>query len=500
MYVRDLKGNDLLTGSPGTYLYSITLQETPSPNPICLVAKASSSQAWLWHRRLSYLNFDTINSLSKNDIVNGLPKLKFITDHLCSSCELGKARPSFTSTTIAADISQLDIQTTHEPTAPEPTVIVTENINQAENVIVDEDEFINIFGTSVHEMRDSSSRHPVRTRNQLETDGEICMFALTVSRTKPKNIKEANVAHVWIKVMQQELHQFEQLEVWELVDKPLCKNIINMKWLWKNKRDEENFVICNKACIVSNGYSQAERINFEESFSPVAQLEAIRIFIAYAAYKSFPPDGFADPHHPDKVYRLKKALYGLKQAPRACIGKPMATKPLDIDLSGTPVDQMKYHSMVRSLMYLTASRPDIVHATCYCARYQPRLTEKHLKEVKQIFWYLKNTIHIGLWYPKDTNFKLIAFSDSDHTGCLDTRKSTSDGIQFIRGDKLVSWSSKKQDYTSMSTTTAEYVSLSACCAQVLWMQTQLIKYDFHFDKIPMYYDSKAAIAISCNPV
>nr|GEU75979.1 uncharacterized mitochondrial protein AtMg00810-like [Tanacetum cinerariifolium] len=182
------------------------------------------------------------------------------------------------------------------------------------------------------------------------------------------------------------------------------------------------------------------------------------------------------------------------------IGTPMATKHLDADLSRTPVDQTKYRSKVRALMYLTASRPDIMHATCYCARYQAQPTEKHLTAVKRIFWYLKDTIHMGLWYPKDTGFKLTAFLDSDYAGCLDLRKSTSIGIQFLGGDKLVSWSSKKQDCTSMSSTEVEYVSLSACCAQVLWMRTQLTYYDFHFDKIHMYCDSKAAIAISCNPV
>nr|GEX69742.1 ribonuclease H-like domain-containing protein [Tanacetum cinerariifolium] len=259
------------------------------------------------------------------------------------------------------------------------------------------------------------------------------------------------------------------------------------------------------------------------------------------------PDGFVDPYHPDKVYRLKKALYGLKQAPRACkfemsmmgelkfflgiqshqsprgifinqakyaqeilvkhgmtscdgIGTPMATKHLDANLSGTPVDQTKYRSKVGALIYLTTSRPDIMHATCYCARYQAQPTEKHLTAVKRIFRYLKDTIHMGLWYPKDTGFELTAFSDSDHAGCLDSCKSTSGGIQFLGGDKLISWSSKKHDYTLMSFAEAEYVSLSACCAQVLWMRTQLTDYGFHFDKIPMYCDSKAAIAISCNPV
>ncbi|GKA67789.1 hypothetical protein Tco_0767706 [Tanacetum coccineum] len=105
---------------------------------------------------------------------------------------------------------------------------------------------------------------------------------------------------------------------------------------------------------------------------------------------------------------------------------------------------------------------------------------------------------MGLWYPKDTGFELTAFPDSDHADCLDSRKSTSGGIQFLGGDKLVSWSSKTQDCTSMSSTKAEYVSLSACYAQVLWLRTQLTDYGFHFDKIPMYCDSKAAIDVICH--
>ncbi|GJX66177.1 retrovirus-related pol polyprotein from transposon TNT 1-94 [Tanacetum coccineum] len=109
-YIRDLKGNDLLTGSRGTDLYSISLQDSTSPNPICLMAKATSSQAWLWHRRLSHLNFDTINLLSKNNIVNGLPKLKFVKDHLCSSCELGKAkRKSFHTKTTPSSKRRLQL-------------------------------------------------------------------------------------------------------------------------------------------------------------------------------------------------------------------------------------------------------------------------------------------------------------------------------------------------------------------------------------------------------
>ncbi|GJV27024.1 retrovirus-related pol polyprotein from transposon TNT 1-94 [Tanacetum coccineum] len=838
-YIRDLKGNDLLTGSRGTDLYSITLQDSTTPNPICLMAKATSSQAWLWHRRLSHLNFDTINLLSKNNIVNGLPKLKFVKDHLCSSCELGKAkRKSFhtkttpsskrrlqllhmdlcgpmrvesingkkyvlvivddysrytwthflrskdetpgvlidfltlvqrglhaqvttvrtdkgteflnkslhayfakegirhetstartpeqngvverrnrtlveaartmlsaakvpldgenldkmkekgdacifvgystqskayrvfnkrtrmivetihvnfdelpqmasdhvssdpgpqcsttvleqdslspgpqnqenvpqvaktvtmsnelellyslvfsellngtspvvskssavhavdnpdkhqqhntthtSTTTDVADPSPLNIQSTHQTLTQVPTVTAPENIIQAEtnteNAQFDEDEFINIFSTPVQEQGETSSRHvdssnmhtfyqhhpsaqrwtkdhpleqvignpsqSIRTRRQLETDGEMCMFALTVSRTEPKNIKEAMADSAWIKSMQEELHQFDRLD--------------------------ENTIIHNKSRLVAKGYAQKEGIDFKESCALVARLEAVWLFIAYAAHKSFTvyqmdvkttflygplkeevyvnqPDGFVDPYHPDKVYRLKKALYGLKQAPRAwydelsnflvsegfskgsidptlfitkhgedillvqiyvddiifgstnpklskrfgklmhnkfdmsmmgelkfflgiqihqsprgifinqakyaqeilkkhgmtscdSIGTPMATKHLDADLSGTPVDQTKYHSMVGALMYLTASRPDIVHATCYCARYQAKPTEKHLTAVKRIFRYLKDSINMGLWI-EDTVFELTIFFIFGSCSCLDS--------------------------------------------------------------------------------
>ncbi|GJY89719.1 retrovirus-related pol polyprotein from transposon TNT 1-94, partial [Tanacetum coccineum] len=349
----------------------------------------------------------------------------------------------------------------------------------------------------------------------------MCMYVLTVSTIEPKNVKEAMTDPAWIESMQEELLQFKRLDVWVLVPAPDNIKPLTLKWLFKNKHDEENTVILS---ICERGYRQEEGIDFEESFALVARMEAIKIFLAYAAHKSFTVKW-------THVYKLKKALYVLKQAPRAwydelsmfllqnhffkgtidptlytklfsdlmksrfemsmmgemafflglqvnqspcgifinqsnyvlkilkkygmesCdpVGTPMEIKDkLDLDQNGSPVDATKYRSMIGALMYLTSSRPDIVHATCLCARYQAKPTEKHLKEVKRIFRYLWGTVNMGLWYTKDSGFELTGFSDADYAGCKDTFKSTSGGAQFL-GEKLVSWSSKKQDCTALST-------------------------------------------------
>ncbi|GJS23733.1 retrovirus-related pol polyprotein from transposon TNT 1-94 [Tanacetum coccineum] len=125
------------------------------------------------------------------------------------------------------------------------------------------------------------------TRRRLYTDDEVCMYALTISTTELKNIKEVMLDHSWIESMQDELNQFKRLDVWELVECPIGRNIIAVKWIWKNKTDAKNTVIQNKSCLVAKGYGQEEGIDFEESFAPLARLEAIEIFVAYAAHKNF---------------------------------------------------------------------------------------------------------------------------------------------------------------------------------------------------------------------
>nr|GFA69362.1 hypothetical protein [Tanacetum cinerariifolium] len=206
--------------------------------------------------------------------------------------------------------------------------------------------------------------------------------------------------------MQEELLQFKRMDVWVLV--PTLDNIspLTLKWIFENKHDEEQTVIRNKSRLVVRGYRQEEGLDFEESFAPVARMEAIRIFLAYAVHKSFTvfqmDVKMAFLHVQIRVRNPKK--YGMQSCNP--VGTPMEIKDkLDLDQNGTLVDATKYRSMIGALMYLTSSQPDIVHATCLCARYQAKPTEKHLKEVKRIFRYLRGTINTGLWYTKDSGFE-----------------------------------------------------------------------------------------------
>ncbi|KAJ0441488.1 putative RNA-directed DNA polymerase [Helianthus annuus] len=155
--------------------------------------------------------------------------------------------------------------------------------------------------------------------------------------------------------------------------------------------------------------------------------------------------------------------------------------------------------MIGSLMYLTASRPDIMWAVCLCARFQMNPKESHEITVKRIFRYLKGTPKLGLWYPKDSNFDLIAYSDSDHAGCKVDRRSVSGGCQFL-GNRLISWQSKKQTTVSTSTAQAEYTVAYSCCSQVLWIQNQLLDYGINIMKTPIFIDNETCLGIVKNPI
>ncbi|GJR99639.1 retrovirus-related pol polyprotein from transposon TNT 1-94 [Tanacetum coccineum] len=184
--------------------------------------------------------------------------------------------------------------------------------------------------------------------------------------------------------------------------------------------------------------------------------------------------------------------------------KPMKT-PMSSDTKLTKdeecesVDSTKYRGMIGSLLYLTASRPDIMFSVCLCARFQEAPKTSHLEAVKRIFQYIKGTTHLGLWYPKGTGIETVVYADSDHAGDYVDRKSTS-GICTFVGCCLTSWFSKKQTALAISTTEAEYVSAGKACQQALWMKQALIDYDVRLDDVPIMCDNKGTIDLSKNPV
>nr|GFA97061.1 uncharacterized mitochondrial protein AtMg00810-like [Tanacetum cinerariifolium] len=182
------------------------------------------------------------------------------------------------------------------------------------------------------------------------------------------------------------------------------------------------------------------------------------------------------------------------------VDTPMVEKSkLDEDKEGKAVDPSHYRCMIGTLLYLTASRHDLQFPICMCAWYQARPTKKHVHTVKRIFRYLRRTVHQGLWYPKDSSVVLTAFADTDHAGCQDTCRSTSGSVQFL-GERLISWSSNRQKSAAISSMKAEYIALYGCCAQILWIRSQLSDYGLGFNKIPMYCDNKSAIALCYNNV
>nr|GEW28017.1 hypothetical protein [Tanacetum cinerariifolium] len=336
-----------------------------------------------------------------------------------------------------------------------------------------------------------------------------------------------------------------------LLDLLYGKRAIGTKWVFRNKKDKRGIMVRNKARLVTQGHTHEEGIDDEEVFSPVARIEAIRSFLAYASFMGFmvyqidvkstflyetiekevyvcQPLGFEDPNHPDKVYKVVKALYGLHQAPRAWYEtlanylleneayerqvsdefnrgthilfgslniKSASTsidteKPLLKDPDGEDVDVHTYRSMIGSLMYLTSSRPDIMFAVCACACFQVTPKASHLHAVKRIFRYLNGKPHLGLWYPKDSPFDLVAYSDRDYIGASLDRKSTTRGCQFL-GCRLISWQCKKQTIVATSSTEAEYVVATSCYAQVLWIQNQLLDYGYNFMHTIIYIDNSS---------
>nr|GEX17667.1 retrovirus-related Pol polyprotein from transposon TNT 1-94 [Tanacetum cinerariifolium] len=632
-YVCDTNGVELLKGSRGSNLYTISIEDMMKSSSICLLSKASKNKSWLWHRRLNHLNFDTINDLARKYLVRGLPRLKFEKDHLCTACQVGKSKkhthkPKAKNTnvevlhTLHMDLcGSMRVQTINgkkyilvivddysrftwikflRSKDETPNVVIKfitqiqVGLNKTVRYVRTDNgtEFVNHTMTEYYERigifyqktvpRTPQQNGVVERRNRTLVEARRSQKASTKSRywhiyklrprtkccscnsfctptnkyletlfqpmfdeylepprakrlvppvqaepapvnsastplsntidqdaptlsissssstlqshslhqgiaAKPNSMEERTNAPVdnppFVNVfapkphseasssgditMQDEIHEFDRLQVWELVPQPDCVMIIALKWIYKVKLDKYGDVLKNKACLVAKGYRQEEGIDFEESFAPVARIEAIRIFIANTTsrnmtiYQMDVKMAFLNGELKEEVYVsqpkgfliqiiqymsiVSKGLVwvetgpsGLKFRMDSCdsVETPMVDRlKLDEDPLRIPVDQTRFRSMVGSLMYLTASRPDLVFFVCICARYQAKPTKKHLEALKRVFQYLKRTINWGLWYPKDTAMALTAYADADHVGCQDTRRSISRSAQFL-GDKL----------------------------------------------------------------
>ncbi|GJT40098.1 retrovirus-related pol polyprotein from transposon TNT 1-94 [Tanacetum coccineum] len=214
----------------------------------------------------------------------------------------------------------------------------------------------------------------------------------------------------------------------------------NWKWIYRNKMDENGIVIKNKARLVAQRYRQEEGIDYDETFAPVVRLEAIRIFLAYAAYMGFQiKQDFRGISISQEKY-VKDLLKKYDLADSASVKCPMLpTNNLGPDESGVSVNETVFRGMIGSLTYLTANKPNIQFSTCLCGRYQANPKESHLVAVKRIFRYLKGTPNLGLWYPKESGFDLKAYSDLDYAGCNLDRKSTSGDAVLKSSGSKVSW-------------------------------------------------------------
>ncbi|GJU90944.1 retrovirus-related pol polyprotein from transposon TNT 1-94 [Tanacetum coccineum] len=519
-FVRNLEGVDLISGSWETNLYTLSIGDMMASSLICLLSKASKTKLWLWHRRLSHLNFGAINHLARHGLLRGLPKLKFEKDHLCSACAMGKIKkqshkPKF------EDTNQEKLYLLHMDLCG-PMRVASINGKKYIFVIVDDysrftwvkflaskDEAPNfiIKFLKMIQVRLNVTVRNIRTDNGTEFGNQTLRdyyeqigmsHETSVAQTLQENgvVERKNRTLVeaasTIKPDLSYLHVFGALcypnNDSENLGKLQAKANIGPGLQYMTPTTSSSGLIPNpipqQPCIPPprDDWDRLFQPMFDEYFNPpTIVVSPVSVTVApraidladspmstsidedapsttNAANKNMTifqidvktaflngklkeevyvsqPEGFLDQDNPSHGYKLKKALYGLQQAPRALHTYGKKSK-LDEDIQGKPVDATLYRGMIGSLMYLTSSRPNIIY---------------------------EGTINMCLRYSKDTGMSLTAYADKDHAGCQDTRCSTSGSAQFL-GDKLVSWSSKKQKSTAILSTKAEYIALSGCYA------------------------------------
>ncbi|GJY60835.1 retrovirus-related pol polyprotein from transposon TNT 1-94 [Tanacetum coccineum] len=439
-------------------------------SPICLLLKASKIKSWIWHRRLSHLNFGAINHLARHGLVRGLPKLKFEKDHLCSACAMGKSKKK-PHKPKSEDTNQEKLYLLHMDLCGPIRVA---SVNGKKYILVIVDDYSRFTWVKCLRSKDEALDFIIKFLKMIQVGNS---HKTSVARSPQQNgiveirnhtlIEDARTMLIYAKAL-----LFLWAEAVATASIPdFSKGLVDPTLFIRREGKElllvqiyvDDIIFAASTPELCDLFAKIMCSKFKMSM-----MGKISFFLGL--HISQGPRGIF-------INQLKYALKSLKKYGfDSCdpMDTPMVEKSkLDEDKEGKTVDPSHYHGMIGTLLYLTASKPDLQFARYMCARYQARPTEKHLHAVKMIFRYLKGTVNRGLWYPKDSSIALTAFADADHAGCQDTRRSTSG---------------------------TEYIAMSGCCAQILWMRSQLTDYGLGFNKIPMYCDNKSVIALCCNNV
>nr|GEV25157.1 hypothetical protein [Tanacetum cinerariifolium] len=485
-------------------MYNVDLNNTvPSGDLTCLLVKATFDESNLWHRRLGHINFKTMNKLVKGKF-DGKVDEGFLVGYSVSS-------KSFMNTD--GDVAFDEKEPEFEGRMPKSKVNVS------------------LSSSAQSKKHDDKTKREAKGKNRVESLTGYRNLSAEFEDFSNNSINEVSAA---------EMPELEDITYSDDEDDVGAEADFNN--LETSITDRSYKVILAYASFM--GFM-------------VYQMDVKSAFmygtIEEEVYVCQPP-GFEDPDHPNKIYindiifgstnkdlckafeKLMKDKFQMSSmrkltfflslqveqkkdgifisqdkyvaeilrkfglTDRKSASTPIEIeKPLQKDPNGEDVDVHTFRSMIGSLMYLTSSTPDIMFAVCACASFQVTPKVSHLHAVKMIFRYLKGKPHLGLWYPKDSPFNLVAYSDSDYAGASLHRKSTIGGCQFL-GCRLIFWQCKKQTVVVTSSTEAEYVAAASCCAQVLWIQNQLLDYGYNFMHTIIYIDNSNTICIIKNPV
>nr|GFA82157.1 hypothetical protein [Tanacetum cinerariifolium] len=286
--------------------------------------------------------------------------------------------------------------------------------------------------------------------------------------------------------------------------------VITLKWIYKVKLDELGEILKNKARLIACGYRQEKGIVFEESFAPVARLDVIRNFLAFAAhmnmivYQMDVKTTFCEKKFMNSLMEPVDPTLFIRRQGEDIILILQSPRGIFLNQSKYALESLKKYGMkssepVDTPMVEKSKMDEDTQGKAVDPTHLREAYRKALACYKKNFKYLRGTVNRGLWYPNDSSIALTAYADANHAGCQDTRRSTSKSMQLL-GDRLVRWSSKRQKSDAISSMEVEYIAFSGCCAQVIWMRSPLTDYGLGFNKIPMYCDNKSAIALCYNNV